>query len=445
MRKNYFENVVFEEKDLARVVGNNTTPLEQEDDLNPLMNYIGDARYVMLGAASHGTHEYNTWRMKITKRLIKEKGFSFVAIEGDWPDCYKVNRYVKGYSDGGENPVEILTNFNRWPTWMWANWEMVAFIDWMKYYNEHLPLNKKIGFYGLDVYSLWESLEAIVEYLKVEDRKTMLTAIKAMNCFDKYGKDEGLSYARAASIVPEPCTKEVVELLSEIRANMKHYNSDVEAPFNVEQNAIVALNVEKYYRSLLKGGALSWNIREKHMMETLNRLMNFYGKYSKVVVWEHNTHIGDARAIEMPNKKMENLGQLTTQQHADEGVVLVGFGSYKGSVIASESWGGEMLKMHVPEAIETSWEHILHLAGGGKNKLLLFDKLRNVESFGYHISHRNIGVVYNSTDKQQYNYEPSILPMRYDAFLYFEETKSLQPIQVSTDKKQTPETFPFGI
>ena len=174
MQRNFFDSKVYEEKELAKIVSNAATSLEDENDLNPLMNYIGDARCVLLGEASHGTHEYYTWRMKITKRLIQEKGFSFIAVEGDWPDCYKVNRYVKGYDTANKNPKEILSTFNRWPTWMWANWEMIAFIEWLKYYNEQLSLDKRIGFYGLDVYSLWESMHAIVDYLKNEVRQLTL-------------------------------------------------------------------------------------------------------------------------------------------------------------------------------------------------------------------------------------------------------------------------------
>lgn len=444
MQRNYLENIIYEEKELAKIVGNLTTPLEDAHDLNPLMNYIGDARYVLLGEASHGTHEYYTWRMKITKRLIEEKDFSFIAVEGDWPDCYKVNRYIKGYRVSGKNSREILDTFNRWPTWMWANWEMIAFIEWLKFYNEKLPLSQKIGFYGLDVYSLWESMNTIVKYLKKEDPEAMVTALKAMKCFEQYGQDEGQSYARASCIVPEPCTKEVVSLLSEIRSKMKNYDSDPENAFSAEQNALVAVNAEKYYRAMIRGGAKSWNIRDKHMVETLDRLMNFHGKNAKVIVWEHNTHVGDARATDMVNDGMVNVGQLTTVEHADDGVVLVGFGSYKGSVLASTEWGEAMIKMNVPPASEGSWEHIMHMAGGGKDKLLMLDKLKNIEQLGSHIGHRAIGVVYHPEREKYGNYVPSILPMRYDAFLFIDESKALHPLHITPDGKQIPETYPFG-
>ncbi len=444
MRHKYFEDVIFDEKALAKSIGNLSTPLEDSTDLNPLMNYIGDARCVLLGEASHGTHEYYTWRMKITKRLIEEKGFSFIAVEGDWPDCYKVNRYIKGYSTGAENPIEILNTFNRWPTWMWANWEMVAFIEWLKYHNEKFLLNDKVGFYGLDVYSLWESMDAIVEFLKKEDPKILQTAINAKKCFDQFGQNEGQSYARASTFIPTPCTSEIVTLLSEIRSKMDHYSSDLENSFSTEQNALVAVNAERYYRAMVNDGSKSWNIRDRHMMETIDRLMNFHGKNSKIIIWEHNTHIGDARATDMVNEGMVNVGQLMTEGHAKEGIVLVGFGSYKGSVIASTGWGKEVLNMEMPDAIDGSWEHILHTATGGKNRLLMLDNLKNLKEMGNHIGHRAIGVVYNPEREKFGSYVPSILPMRYDAFVFIDETKALHPLSIKADDKQIPETYPFG-
>lgn len=444
MQRNYQENILQSEEKLTKIIGNMASPLEGLDDLNPLMNFIGDAKCVLLGEASHGTHEYYTWRMKITKRLIEEKGFSFIAVEGDWPDCYKVNRFVKGYFDSGKSSREVLNTFNRWPTWMWANWEMVSFTEWLKKFNDDQKLDNKVGFYGLDVYSLWESMEAIVKYLKNEDPDAMHLAIKAMKCFSQYGQDEGQSYARASRLVPELCEKEVANLLKEIRSNVSRYDSDRENAFSAEQNALIAVNAERYYRAMIRGGAKSWNVRDRHMMETLNRLMDFHGKDAKVIVWEHNTHIGDARATDMATEGMVNVGQLTTEEHAAKGVVLVGFGSYSGSVMASEGWGEEMLNMDVPKAMNGSWEYLLHSAGGGKDKLLMLNKLKSDERMGNYIGHRAIGVVYHPEREQFGNYVPSILPMRYDAFLFIDKTKALHPLHIKPDGKQIPETYPFG-
>lgn len=222
-------------RELTKLVSNNSVELNNTRDLDILMKAIGNAKYVLLGEASHGTHEYYTWRSVISRRLILEKGFSFIAVEGDWPDCYRVNRYIKGYNDSGSSAQQVLTAFNRWPTWMWANWEMVAMTEWMRKHNAALPAGKRVGFYGLDVYSLWESLEAIINYLDKVDKKAKETALQAWRCFEPYIEDEGQSYARATAHewIPASCEAEVIDLLLEIRDKMALYNTDPEAVLNV--------------------------------------------------------------------------------------------------------------------------------------------------------------------------------------------------------------------
>lgn len=435
----------YDVSEISKLVSAVSTPLDSNKDLDPLMEYIGDAKYVLLGEASHGTHEYYTWRAKISQRLISEKGFSFIAVEGDWPDCYRLNRYIKNYPDTGRNATEVLHAFNRWPTWMWANWETVAFAEWLKSFNKNLPVNKRIGFYGLDMYSLNESLEFIVGYLRKNDPIALQKALKAIRCFEPYKANEGQSYARASSLVPKLCEKEVVDLLLEIHAKVPQYNSDHENVFSAEQNALVAVNAEKYYRAMIKGGADSWNIRDKHMVKTLNRLVDFHGKDAKVIVWEHNTHIGDARATDMADEGMVNVGQMVAEQHLKDEVVLVGFGSYKGSVIAGRNWGGEMRQMHVPPAIKNSWEEILHAIGKGESKLVMLNKIKNKKEIDVHIGHRAIGVVYHPELEQYGNYVPSLLTKRYDAFIFIDETKGLHPLHIKPNGHQVPETFPFGV
>lgn len=428
---------------IVNEIKKNAFHLETEEDLDPLMEKIGDARYVLLGEASHGTHEYYTWRAKISQRLIKEKGFSFIAVEGDWPDCYRLNRYIKGYSDAGENALEVLHQFNRWPTWMWANWEVEALAEWLRKFNSEMSVDKKIGFYGLDVYSLGESLEAILNYLKKIDPHAYETAQKAAACFEPFGY-EGQEYGHKANLSPVSCEGEVIDLLKEIRHNVANYNHDFETAFSTEQNALVALHAENYYRAMVKGGPSSWNIRDTHMVETLDRLVNFHGPDSKVIVWEHNTHIGDARATDMKNDGMVNVGELVTEMHKHQGVVKVGFGSYKGSVIAGHKWGDVMRSMEVPEGMKGSWEELLHTAGAN-DKLLLMDKWNNDPLFKDPIGHRAIGVVYNSQYEKYGNYVPSVLPDRYDAFIFIDETKALHPIQIKPNGLQIPETYPWGM
>ena len=431
--------------EIIELLKKTATPLENLADLDPLMDYIGEAKYVLLGEASHGTHEYYTWRAKITQRLIKEKGFSFVGVEGDWPDCYRLNRFAKGYLNSGTDIYNVLNKFKRWPTWMWANWEVAAFIDWLKSYNIDLPADKRIGFYGLDVYSFRESMNSIIQYLEKNDPKALVIAKNAMKCFEPYGKDEGQTYARASSYVPELCEKEILHMLTEIVKNAPNYNHDAENVLSTEQNAFIARNAEKYYRAMIKRGSASWNIRDEHMVSTIERLMKFHGKEAKIIVWEHNTHIGDARATYMASEGMVNVGQLLREQHSTDGVLAVGFGSHKGSVVAGREWGDSMRKIKVPEAVEGSWEHTFHLASKGQNKLLLMNKLKEEKCISSYIGHRAIGVVYNPEHERFGNYVPTIMPKRYDAFIFIDETKALHPIHIQPEGNQIPETYPFGM
>jgi erythromycin esterase-like protein len=435
----------FYEREAISAIRQWSYPLASKADLGPLMGRIGDARIVMLGEASHGTHEYYMWRAHISKRLIEEKGFNFIAVEGDWPECYRLNRFVKRYDPANKGAFKVLEGFNRWPTWMWANWEIVALADWMQQHNTGRSVDKRAGFYGLDVYSLWESMENIMQYLKKTDPAALKVAEEAFRCFEPYRKEEGVSYAKAAQFVPDLCQTEVVELLKKIRERLPSYNTDHENVFSAEQNALVAVNAEKYYRAMIAGGPHSWNIRDRHMADTLERLLAFHGADAKGIIWAHNTHVGDARATDMAGEGMYNIGELARTQHHEKGVVLVGFGSYKGSVVAGRSWGAPMHDMRLPEALKGSWEWLLHDAGSG-NKLLIMDDLASNDMLmEHHIGHRAVGVVYNPAYEQFGNYVPSILPLRYDAFIYLNETRALHPLHQEPNGHQTPQTYPFGV
>ncbi|HEX9980954.1 MAG TPA: erythromycin esterase family protein [Flavobacterium sp.] len=435
---------ITENPEAAKLLEENSFPLSAAADLTPLLERIGDARVVMLGEASHGTHEYYTWRAQISKRLIEEKGFSFIAVEGDWPDCYSINRYIKNYEPDTTEARDVLQQFNRWPTWMWANWEIAALADWLKNYNRRDSV-QKAGFYGLDVYSLWESMQSILEYLEDNDPEAAKTAREAFSCFEPYREDEGQSYAIASRLVPELCEKEVVGLLEEIRRKMPDYDDDPESAFNAEQNALVAVNAEKYYRAMVQGGGKSWNVRDTHMQETLERLLELHGPESKAIVWAHNTHIGDARATNMARSGMHNIGELARKKFGEDNVVLIGFGSYSGTVIAGGSWGAPMDIMPVPNATSGSWEALLHKTFDG-NRLILMDGLKKEKLFSeMTIGHRAIGVVYNPNLELLGNYVPSVLAKRYDAFIYLERTSALHPLHLKIDKGKAPETWPFGV
>jgi erythromycin esterase len=421
-------------------------PLRARADLDPLLERIGAARYVLLGEASHGTQEYYAWRDLLSRRLIDEKGFSFIAVEGDWPDCYRVNRYVKGYADAGDSAREVLHNFVRWPTWMWANHEIVELAEWLRSYNDRLPQAKKVGFYGVDVYSLWDSLYQVMGHLRRHHPGELDAARQVFQCFQPYAEDVQ-EYARAALWGDESCAEEAAALLAALRRGDDRrplHLDDRDARFNAELNALVVRNAERYYRTMVRGDAQSWNIRDRHMADVLERLMHHHGPGAKGIVWAHNTHIGDARFTDMSDDGMVNLGQLAREQHGDDDVVLVGFGSYEGSVIAGRAWEAAWQIMEVPAARAESWEAILRGAGA-EDRLLIWGRKSGPELHEPR-GHRAIGVVYRP-DYERGNYVPTVLPRRYDALIYLDRTEALRPLHEvqARPEAEAPETFPTGV
>jgi erythromycin esterase len=427
---------------LHDILSDSTVAIDDPDGLQPLVDSISDERIVMLGEASHGTHEYYVWRSHLTKKLIEEKGFNIIAVEGDWPDCYQVNRYIKKEHEA-QNIADVLKTFVRWPTWMWGNWETAALAEWLRGYNDTRAKSEHVSFFGLDVYSLWQSLDAILEYLSRVDKHAYETAKKATLCFEPYREDEGQSYARASRIVPELCEKEVIDLLKEIQNKMPQYDSGRDNVFSTEQNALIAVNAEKYYREMIHGGPASWNIRDMHMQETIERLLGFYGRNSKIIVWAHNTHIGDASATEMANEGMYNIGELSRSNPLYK-TFLIGFGSYKGTVMAGREWGAPMQVIPLPPAIEISWETAMHDTGKG-NQLLLMDKVKHTSLSLEPIGHRAVGVVYRPRWERYGNYVQSVMAKRYDAFVFIDESKALHPVPLHADDHKMPETYPFGV
>jgi erythromycin esterase len=399
----------------------------------------------LLGEASHGTSEFYTWRAELSKRLILERGFSFIAVEGDWPDCYRVNRYVKGMPDGGRDAEAVLHAFERWPTWMWANREIVSLVQWLRRHNERASDARKVGFYGLDVYSLWDSMRVVMQYLTRIDPALASAARRAYNCFEPYAEDVQ-EYARATALVPTSCEDEAVAVLRALRANATNFREDGrEGYFDAEQNALVARNAERYYRTMVRGGPASWNVRDHHMVETLDRLVEHHGPATKAIIWEHNTHIGDARFTDMARAGMVNVGQLVRESRGDHDTVLVGFGTHRGTVIAADEWGAPMERMRVPPARNDSFEHVVHEAVGG-DALFLFGDADPASALDQPLGHRAIGVVYDPDHERWGNYVPTIIPRRYDAFLYIDETRAVDPlhmpVRVGGDE---PETYPSGM
>ncbi|TQR14227.1 erythromycin esterase family protein [Psychrobacillus soli] len=399
---------------------------ETKEDLTPILEAIGDAKIVLLGEASHGTSEFYTVRAELSKRLIEEKGFTLIAVEGDWPSTQHINRFIKGYKEGTVNVQNALKAFRRFPTWMWANEEIAEFVTWLKKHNEQKE--EKVGFYGIDVYSLWESLDEVITYLsKTNPQGTDLAfAKKAFSCFEPFNRHPE-TYAISSVNISEACVEEVSKLLTSIRAHEDKYKDTEETDLNLKINAMVARNAEEYYRAMVRSDELSWNVRDEHMVEAINEIMDYHGKDAKIIIWEHNTHIGDASATDMEAAGMVNVGQILRLQNKKENVFAIGFGTHRGTVIASNEWELPYKEIDVPPAKEESWEDALHKAGAF-NKLLIFNE-ENRSLFNNWIGHRAIGVVYNPEFEAYSNYVPSKIGSRYDAFIYMDQTKALSPIQ----------------
>ncbi|MGR6920830.1 erythromycin esterase family protein [[Actinomadura] parvosata] len=407
-------------------------PLTAPGDLGPLLDRVGEARFVLIGEASHGTHDFYTWRAELTRRLVAEKGFGFVAVEGDWPDCERVDHAVTT----GADPYDALYGFQRWPTFMWANEEVVAFCRWLRGWNAGRPPGERCGFHGLDVYSLWDSLRAIRRYAAAHLPQQLDSVLRALYCFESYGHDPQ-QYGLATRLVPDTCEDEVVNLLAALGGD----------EFGVRQNAEVVAGAERYYRAMVRGGPESWNIRDAHMADTLDRLAEHHasGRPAKGVVWAHNTHIGDARATDMAAAGMTNLGQLARERHRED-VVLVGFGTHHGTVVAGDRWGARHHVMRVPPARPASLESLLHEALPGRDALFLVPPpgLR-ADWYDEPMGHRAIGVVYHPDRERWGNYVPTVVGRRYDAFLWLDETRAVHPLHGEPWGDVEPETYPTAM
>lgn len=398
-------------------------PLVTESDLDPLVEKAKDARFIAIGEASHGTHEFYEWRAALSRRLIDEQRIEWIGVEGDWPDCWRIDRWVRGLDQDPRDARAVLASFARWPTWMWANADVADFLDWLRGWNERRPPESRVGFYGLDLYSLWDSLDRIIAWLRVNAPDALADALRAWQCFVPFGGDPQ-RYAWNTRLVPESCEDEVVELLTRVRLEARSEGDDA---FDAEQNAEVVAGAERYYRAMVRADRLSWNVRDIHMADTIDRLAARFGPESRGLVWEHNTHVGDARATDMRLAGMVNVGQLLRERHASDGVLLVGFASNEGTVIAASAWGESERVMPVPRSQADSHERLLHRALPGPS-LLVFPDDRRSPWLRARLGHRAIGVVYDP-GREHGNLVPTVMGARYDAVLWFDETEALIPLR----------------
>jgi erythromycin esterase-like protein len=423
---------------------------DTEGDHQPLLERVGDARFVLLGEASHGTHDFYHERAEITKRLIIEKGFNAVAVEADWPDAYRVNRYVRGESDDPD-ANSALAGFQRFPTWMWRNTVVLEFVEWLRNANSSRTAASKTGFYGMDLYSLFNSMAAVIEYLDGVDPEAARRARYRYSCFEHFGEDSQ-AYGYAASFdLSQSCEDEAVKQLIELqRQAMVHLGgSNGDDLFDAEQNARLVKNAEEYYRSMFRGRQSSWNLRDTHMVETIDALVGYlsrHGHTPKIVIWAHNSHLGDARATEMGARGELNVGQLIRQKYGSQ-AVLVGFTTHSGTVTAATNWDDPGEVKQVRPALPDSYELGFHDTHIPRFFLALGSDARNTALLSRTRLERAIGVIYRPETERISHYFRADLARQFNAIFHFDHTHALEPLEKPEQwhHEEVPETFPSGI
>ncbi|RKD27119.1 hypothetical protein BEP19_00690 [Ammoniphilus oxalaticus] len=402
-------------------------PLHTSQDLEPLMDEIGEIPIVLLGEATHGSAEFYKWRFEMTKKLIVEKGFNAVVVEGDWPPCFELNRYVKGKAHQDTDLKTLLKQlFNYYPSWVLGNEEMIPVIEWVKDYNRELPEEEKIGFYGNDVKSLWESLEEVIRYLERTESDELVAMAKMIYANLESSQRNPQIYGLNAMFFGQSVAEDVEALYQKVVESRKDLKDIDDEQFNDEINAFVMRNSERYWRSMATEGPDNWNIRVYHMVDMIYRLMEYHGEQSKIIVWGHNTHFGDARATEgMPLEGFVNEGQVIREQKGEDQVYILGFSTYSGEVIASTAWNEPLQVMEVPPAVEGSWDALLHEAGA-EDRLLIFGKDEPV--FSTSIPQRAIGAVYRPHEVEYQTYVATRLSDRYNALIHIDQTRPVKPL-----------------
>jgi erythromycin esterase-like protein len=447
-------------KSPANAISNAIEPLHGgASDYDSLLELIGDARFVLIGEASHGTHEFYAERATITKRLILEKGFAAVCIEGDWPDAHRVDSYLKNRSDD-RSAEEALDGFKRFPTWMWRNVVVRDFILWLREHNDAQPESRRAGFYGLDLYSMYGSIEAMLNYLERVDPEAARRARYRYSCFEHFSEDSQAYGYAAASRMIESCEQDAVQALVELRSRALDYVSRdgrraLDEFFSAEQNARLIHNAEHYYRSMFRGRQSSWNLRDRHMAETLEaveRHLGSTGRSPKIAVWAHNSHLGDARFTDMSHRGELNLGQLTRERYGDD-VRLVGFSTHTGTVTAAHDWDEPGMQRRVRPSLAGSYERVFHDVAVDHATPRFLLRLREETDATRALADRRlqraIGVIYRPETERLSHYYDAVLPRQFDAIIHLDETTALRGLepgeQWERGVEEPPETFPTGI
>ncbi|MEI6037419.1 MAG: protein-L-isoaspartate(D-aspartate) O-methyltransferase [Planctomycetota bacterium] len=433
-----------EDPALSKLIANHCEPFDSIEtaDLEPLLRRIGDARVVLLGEATHGTSEFYEMRSLITRALIERKGFTFVGIEGDWPDVAKIDHYVRHF----EYPASEWTAFSRFPTWMWRNREVRSFVDWLRHYNADFEPEHRIAFYGLDLYSLHRSIRQVLEYLRDVDPETAKIAQHRYGCLTPWQSDPA-AYGRAAlNGTYRSCDVAVGKMLNELRRKHREYTPrDGERYFDAMQNATLVVNAEEYYRVMYYGSRASWNLRDGHMFATLASLLDYHGNHSKAIVWAHNSHVGDASATEMSYRKEINIGQLCRNQYGSK-CYSIGFGTNAGTVAAASEWGGPMETKTIVPSLPRSYERLFH-ESECPNFMLPLRQPHSTELRDKLLVprlQRAIGVIYRPETERESHYFECCLPRQFDEMIWFDESSAVTPFDTS-EVKGMPETYPFGL
>ena len=411
-------------------------------DLESLLRRIGDARVVLLGEATHGTSEFYRMRERISRDLIERKGFSFIAIEGDWPDAARVDHYVRH----AEYPPSEWTAFARFPVWMWRNQEVRDFIDWLRARNATVEPGKRVAFHGLDLYSLYNSIRSVLNYLDDVDPRTAQVARQRYGCLTPWQSDPATYGHAALTGAYQTCEREVVSMLLDLMEKRRAYaEHDGERFLDAVQNARLVANAERYYRIMYYGSRASWNLRDGHMFETLKTLLDFHGPESKAIVWAHNSHVGDSAATEMASRGEYNIGHLCRKEFGNA-AYSIGFGTNSGFVAAASDWDGPMEIKAVRPALSGSYERLCHEAGHPSFLLPLRSPISADVARGLLKPRleRAIGVIYRPKTELESHYFQAVLPRQFDEYIWFDKSEAVTPLK--TDKLEgLPDTYPFGL